>query len=100
MLKEKYTLFDALNSYHPDIKFKLEQNPKKFLDTKIIKETNKIKTQVFVKKSTYPVHWSSVVPFAEGVARRCSVKKVLLKISQNSQENTCARVSFLINLQA
>ena len=26
---------------------------------------------------------------------RCSVKKVLLKISQNSQENTCARVSFL-----
>ena len=26
----------------------------------------------------------------------CSVKKVLLEISQNSQENTCARVSFLI----
>ena len=30
---------------------------------------------------------------------RCSVKKVFLKISQNSQ-NTCARVSFLIKLQA
>ena len=28
------------------------------------------------------------------------LKKVLLKISQNSQENTCARVSFLIKLQA
>ena len=28
------------------------------------------------------------------VARRCSVKKVSLEISQNSQENTCARVSF------
>ena len=28
--------------------------------------------------------------------RRCSVKKVFLEISQNSQENTCARVSFLI----
>ena len=28
--------------------------------------------------------------------RRCSIKKVLLKISQNSLENTCARVSFLI----
>ena len=26
-----------------------------------------------------------------------SVKKVLLKISQNSQENICARVAFLIN---
>ena len=31
----------------------------------------------------------------EAVARRCSVKKVLLEISQNSQENTRARVSFL-----
>ena len=35
----------------------------------------------------------------EVVARRCSVKRVFLKISQSSQENTCARVSFLIKLQ-
>ena len=28
---------------------------------------------------------------------RCSVKKVFLEILQNSQENICARVSFLIN---
>ena len=27
--------------------------------------------------------------------RRCTVKKLFLEISQNSQENTCARVSFL-----
>ena len=32
------------------------------------------------------------------VAQRCSVKKVFLEILQNSQENTCARVSFLIKL--
>ena len=32
--------------------------------------------------------------------QRCSKKKVFLKISQNSQENTCDRVSFLIKLQA
>ena len=32
-------------------------------------------------------------------ARRCSVKTVFLDILQNSQENTCARVSFLIKLQ-
>ena len=31
---------------------------------------------------------------------RCSVKTVILKISQNSQENTCAKVSFLMKLQA
>ena len=33
------------------------------------------------------------------VSQSCSVKKVFLEISQNSQENTCARVSFLIKLQ-
>ena len=32
--------------------------------------------------------------------QRCSIKKVLLEISQNSQENICARVSLLTKLQA
>ena len=36
----------------------------------------------------------------EAVAQTCSVKKVFLEISQNSQENTCARASFLIKLVA
>ena len=36
----------------------------------------------------------------EAVVQRCSVKKVFLEISQNSQENTCTRVSFIIKLQA
>ena len=36
----------------------------------------------------------------EAVVQRCSVKKLLLEISQKSQKNTCARVSFLIKLQA
>ena len=31
----------------------------------------------------------------EPVAQRCSVKKMFLEISQYSQENACARVSFL-----
>ena len=34
----------------------------------------------------------------EAVAQRCYVKKVFLKISKNSQEDTRARVSFLIKL--
>ena len=33
------------------------------------------------------------------VAQRCSVKKVFLEIPQNSHENTCVGVSFLIKLQ-
>ena len=35
----------------------------------------------------------------EPVAQRCSVKMVFLEISQNLQERTYARVSFLIKLQ-
>ena len=35
----------------------------------------------------------------EAVAQRCSVKKVLIVISQNSQENTRTRVPCLIKLQ-
>ena len=38
--------------------------------------------------------------FIEAVAQRCSIKKVFLEILENSEENTCARVSFLIQLQA
>ena len=36
----------------------------------------------------------------EAVVQGCSVKKLFLEISQNSQENTCAIDSFLIKLQA
>ena len=35
----------------------------------------------------------------EALVQRCSVKMVFLEISQNPQENTCARVSFLIKPQ-
>ena len=34
------------------------------------------------------------------IHQRCSVRKGILEISQNSQESTCARVSFLIKLKA
>ena len=42
----------------------------------------------------------SYVRSIEAVTWRCSVKKVFLEILQNSLENACARVSFLIKLQA
>ena len=38
---------------------------------------------------------ASRVFLLEAVVQRCSVKKVFLKISQDSQENTCSRVCFL-----
>ena len=42
----------------------------------------------------------NISEFAEAVVQRCSAKKVFLEISQNSQDNTCAKISFLIKLQA
>ena len=36
----------------------------------------------------------------DAIVQRCSVKRVFLEISQNLQENTCARASFLIKLRA
>ena len=42
----------------------------------------------------------NISEFAEAVVQKCSAKKVFLEISQNSQQNTCARVCFLIKLQA
>ena len=36
----------------------------------------------------------------EAVVWTCSVEKAFIDILQNSQENTCARVSFIIKLQA
>ena len=38
--------------------------------------------------------------FTEVVSRKCSVIKLLLRISQNAKKNTYTRVSFLIKLQA
>ena len=37
--------------------------------------------------------------FSEAVTQRCSLKKMFLEILQNSLENTCAGVFFLIKLQ-
>ena len=52
-----------------------------------------------VKSSGYMYEKITNCVNSEAVPRSCSIKKVLLKISQNSQENTCARVSFFKDLQ-
>ena len=56
----------------------------------------------------FPRHWSLKIDSLNWLVnlltktghRRCSIKKGALKNFENSQENTCARVSFLIKLQA
>ena len=47
-------------------------------------------------------HWQKALTYitsiSETVTWRCFVKKVPLKILQNSQENTCVVVSILVRL--
>ena len=52
-------LFQKINSYHLSIKLTLEENPRKFLDTKIIRDNNIFSTEAFTKLTKFPVHWSS-----------------------------------------
>ena len=61
-----------------------------------------IRSSVFIFRSKMIVHTAQkdqIKYLTETVIQRCSVKKVFLEISQNPQENTYARVSFLIKLQ-
>ena len=48
--------------YHRNTKLTLEENPKTFLDTEIIRKNNTISSQVFTKLTKFPVHWSSKIP--------------------------------------
>ena len=47
------------------------------------------------RENTQPENMCDIIfENIEAVVQRCSVKKVFLEISQNSQENACARVSY------
>ena len=62
--------------------------PNNNLLTSIFRNTRKRHRNFLKNNITKAVFW------------RSSIKKVLLEISQNSQENNCVKVSFLIKLQA
>ena len=53
----------------------------------------------YVESQILPVNLIIMLSPSESVVQKCSVKKVFLEISQNSQDNICARVSFLIKLE-
>ena len=66
----------------------------------------KIYEQVFIFSPNTGKYGPEITPYLDtsrsdsSSHRRCSVKIGVLKISQNSQENTCTRVSFWIKLQS
>ena len=55
-------LFEALNSYHQNIRYTIEENPQHFLDTDFSYNNNETVTSVHVKPGKLPVFWSSKVP--------------------------------------
>ena len=57
-----HSLFQKLNSYHLNIKLTIEKNPKKFLDTKIIRHGCEMERKFYDKSNKLPVHWSSKTP--------------------------------------
>ena len=54
-------LLPKLNAYHPKIKFTVEKNLKKFLDTKMKLEEGKYTTSVN-RNRKLPTHWTSKIP--------------------------------------
>ena len=55
------SLFKNLNNYEK-IKFAIETNPNKFLDTRLLLEIDIIKTEVCRKTNRFPLHWKSQIP--------------------------------------
>ena len=50
------SLFENLNNYDEKIKFQIETNPQKFLDTRLLFENYIITTEVYHKTNKFPVH--------------------------------------------
>ena len=59
---EPDNLFDKMNSYHSNIKLTIEIRPQKFLDTKILRTSNKILYFMYQKENKQLIHWNSAVP--------------------------------------
>ena len=57
MLNSKF-----FNSNHPNIKYTIERDPDKLLDTKIFQENGIMSTEVNRKDWKLPVHWTSKIP--------------------------------------
>ena len=56
-------LFNALNSFHKNIKLTVEVNPTKFLDTQISRYPDgSLSFKVVQKERKLPIHWTSAIP--------------------------------------
>ena len=54
---------------------------------------------IFIGGNILEGNFPDIRTIIEAAVQRCSVRNMFLEILQNSQKNTCVRVSFLIKLQ-
>ena len=55
-------LLNKMMNFNPKIKFTVEVNPNRFLDTKLISVAGKCETRVYRKPNKVPLHWQSKTP--------------------------------------
>ena len=58
----KDSSFEALNSYHKNIKLTIERSPIKSLDTHLHNKDGTYVTKVYRKETKTPAYWSSQIP--------------------------------------
>ena len=72
-------LIENLNNYHEKIKFSIENNPKKFLDIRLLLVNDLIKTEVYPKAKKCPIHWK---PHKRKTQKKCN-KWRLISLIEN-----------------
>ena len=98
MFKKLSTLVDVAIFFSLCISIFRSSRPEVFYKDGVLKKTRKIHRKIRYFTSLY-YKFLNRRHISKAVAQRCSVKKIFLEISQNSQEDICAKVSFLIKLQ-
>ena len=57
----KNELFEKLNTYHDNIKLKIEENQTNFLDTETVRHNSSVIINVNRRPTKVPVYWSSKI---------------------------------------
>ena len=95
-LKNRVFQFFGTERVKKSCTFKLSVSQRKRRENPTLHHKTQKEVEYLVNQWTFFIQTFLWLLLQEAVAYRCSVKKIFLEISQNSQENTCARISFLI----
>ena len=88
LFTDTVTVLNLVNSYILHVDSTL------FIRSQRKRRSFQTKKKKFQRKTSFVTRKYRWFKPTEAVLQRCSVKKGVLKILQNSQENTCARASF------